>query len=117
MLPILRERHLSQGSLSAGKLGPIKGVFGHSANVLFGVNKAFKNLYLLRLVLGHTLLGFIIVSVGLRHLAFFFFLANLVQRESPENTATQLVEKKINYLYIYLVCEIILSIINSVKSL
>lgn len=93
----LREGHLSQGSLSAGKLVPNKGVFGCPANMLFGVNKAFKDLCLLRLVLGHTLLGFFIVSVGLRHLAF-FILANLVQRESPENTATQLVEKKINYL-------------------
>lgn len=40
-----------------------------------------------------TFLGFIIVSVGLRRVAF-FILANLVQRESPGHVATQFIEKK-----------------------
>lgn len=47
--------------------------FGHLANLPFGVNKAFEDLCLLKLVLEHTLLGFITVSVGLRYLAFFYF--------------------------------------------
>lgn len=55
-------------SLFFGKLGPKGGAFGLLANLLLEVNKAFEDLCLLRLVLDHTLLGFIIVSVGLRHL-------------------------------------------------
>lgn len=83
--------------------------FGHLANLTFGVNKAFEDLCLLKLVLEHTLLGFITVSVGLRH---FFILANLVRRESPGDAAVQLVEKKIKLLCIYFMYEIILCIIN-----
>lgn len=50
-----------------------------------------------------TFLGFIIVSVGLRRVAF-FILANLVQRESPGRVATQFIEKKKLTTYAFTLC-------------
>lgn len=63
-----------------------------------------------------TFLGFIIVSVGLRRVAF-FILANLVQREFPGHVATQLIKKKINYICIYFMCKVILCIIILIISI
>lgn len=110
-------------SLRIGKLGPKGGAFDHLASLPFGVNNAvsFKDLCLLRLVLDHTLLGFIIVSVGLRHMTFSYYGKFGLQREFSGDAAAQLVKKKpkpkTTYLYVYFICEIIICVINLVKSL
>lgn len=44
--------------------------------------------------IGFVIIGFIIISVGLRHLTV-FILADLVRRESPGDAATRLVKKNL----------------------